>query len=41
MQELVARVRALSRRYAEEPALMLRIDNLTLNLADQSVHRGE
>jgi DNA-binding response OmpR family regulator len=40
MQELVARVRALSRRYAEEPALMLRIDNLTLNLADHSVHRG-
>jgi len=39
MQELVARVRALSRRYAEEPALMLRIDNLTLNLADHSVHR--
>jgi two-component system OmpR family response regulator/two-component system copper resistance phosphate regulon response regulator CusR len=40
MQELVARVRALSRRYAEEPALMLRIDNLSLNLADHSVHRG-
>ena len=40
MQELVARVRALSRRFAEEPALMLRIDNLTLNLADHSVHRG-
>ena len=33
-------VRALSRRYAEEPALMLRIDNLTVNLADHSVHRG-
>ncbi|MDQ6765053.1 MAG: response regulator transcription factor [Verrucomicrobiota bacterium] len=41
MQELLARVRALSRRYAEEPALVLRIDSLTLNLADQSVHRGE
>ncbi len=40
MQELVARVRALSRRYVEEPALVLRIDNLTLNLADHSVHRG-
>ncbi len=40
MQELVARVRALSRRYAEEPTLVLRIDNLTLNLADHSVHRG-
>lgn len=41
MQELVARVRALSRRFAEEPALMLRIDSLTLNLADHNVHRGE
>ncbi len=40
MQELVARVRALSRRYAEEPTLVLRIDDLTLNLADHSVHRG-
>jgi DNA-binding response OmpR family regulator len=40
MQELVARVRALSRRYAEEPALVLRAGNLTLNLADQAVHRG-
>jgi DNA-binding response OmpR family regulator len=40
MQELLARVRALSRRYAEEPALMLRVGELTMNLADQSVHRG-
>jgi DNA-binding response OmpR family regulator len=40
MQELVARVRALSRRFAEEPSLNLRIDNLTLNLADHTVHRG-
>ena len=40
MQELVARVRALSRRYAEEPALFLRAGDLIFNLADQSVHRG-
>ena len=40
MQELLARVRALSRRFAEEPALALRIDDLTLNLADHTVHRG-
>ena len=39
MQELLARVRALSRRYAEEPALVLRVGELTMNLADQSVHR--
>jgi len=41
MQELVARVRALSRRYAEEPALALHVGDLTLNLADHSVHRGQ
>jgi len=41
MQELIARVRALSRRFAEAPALLLRIDSLTLNLADQSVYRGD
>jgi DNA-binding response OmpR family regulator len=40
MQELLARIRALSRRYAEEPALVLRAGDVTLNLADQSVHRG-
>src|SRR3954452_19788913 len=40
MQELVARVRALSRRFAEEPALVLRIADLSLNLADHAVHRG-
>jgi DNA-binding response OmpR family regulator len=40
MQELVARVRALSRRYAEEPALVLRAGDLVLNLADHSVHRA-
>ncbi|MEP7071847.1 MAG: response regulator transcription factor [Verrucomicrobiota bacterium] len=40
MQELLARVRALSRRYAEEPALDLRVGDLTLHLADQSVDRA-
>ncbi|MBA3883767.1 MAG: response regulator transcription factor [Chthoniobacterales bacterium] len=40
MQELLARVRALSRRFAEEPALELRIADLTLNLADHDVNRG-
>ena len=41
MQELVARVRALGRRYAEEPDILLRAGDLTLNLANQDVHRGE
>jgi DNA-binding response OmpR family regulator len=41
MQELVARVRALGRRYAEEPELVLRVGDLTLNLANQDVYRGE
>lgn len=40
MQELIARVGALSRRYAEQPVLELRVDDLVLNLADQAVHRG-
>jgi DNA-binding response OmpR family regulator len=40
MQELVARVRALSRRYAQEPALVLRVADLSFDLADQTVHRG-
>lgn len=40
MQELIARVRALSRRYAEEPALMLRAADLTLDLADHALRRG-
>jgi DNA-binding response OmpR family regulator len=39
MQELLARIRALSRRYAEEPAIILRIGDLHFNLADQEVHR--
>src|SRR6202045_4208615 len=40
MQELVARVHALSRRFAEEPAIELRVADLTLNLADHTVQRG-
>jgi DNA-binding response OmpR family regulator len=40
MQELVARVRALGRRYMEEPKPTLRAANLTLRLADQQVERG-
>jgi DNA-binding response OmpR family regulator len=40
MQELVARVHALSRRFPEEPAIELRVADLTLNLADQTVYRG-
>jgi two-component system OmpR family response regulator/two-component system copper resistance phosphate regulon response regulator CusR len=40
MQELVARVRALGRRYAEEPAVSLRVGGLTLHLASHEVHRG-
>lgn len=41
MQELLARVRALGRRYAEEPALTLRVDDLTLNVEDRKVQRGK
>jgi DNA-binding response OmpR family regulator len=40
MQELLARVRALGRRYAEEAAPTLRLDDLTLRLGDRQVHRG-
>jgi len=40
MPELVARVRALGRRYAEEPALNLRVGDLTLDLANHQVYRG-
>lgn len=40
MQELVARVRALSRRFSEEPAIELRVEDLTLNLVDHTVRRG-
>ena len=41
MQELVARVEALGRRYAEEPALNVRVGDLTLHLATHEVYRGE
>jgi DNA-binding response OmpR family regulator len=40
MQELVARVHALSRRFAEAPAITLRIGDLVLDLAENTVHRG-
>src|SRR5205807_2242646 len=40
MPELVARVRALGRRYAEEPALSLRVADLTFDLANHEVFRG-
>ena len=41
MQELLARVRALGRRYPEKPALKLHIADLTLDLANNEAHRGE
>ena len=40
MQELLARIRALGRRYPEEPAIHLRIGDLTLDLANHDVHRS-
>ena len=40
MQELMARVGALGRRFAQEPALELRVADLTLRLADHEVERG-
>src|SRR5215472_6776474 len=40
MRELVARVRALGRRYPEEPVISLRIADLTLDLSTHDVHRG-
>ena len=40
MAELVARVRALGRRYAEEPEMTLRVADLTFDLANHRVHRG-
>jgi DNA-binding response OmpR family regulator len=41
MQELLARIRALGRRFAEEPALEWRVGDLTLHVADQTVQRGD
>jgi DNA-binding response OmpR family regulator len=40
MRELVARVRALGRRYPEEPVISLRVGDLTFDLATHDVHRG-
>jgi two-component system OmpR family response regulator len=40
MPELVARVRALGRRYAEEAALNLRVADLTLDLVNHEAYRG-
>src|SRR6267378_1944424 len=39
MQELIARVRALGRRYPEEPALKLHVGDLTFDLANHEVYR--
>jgi DNA-binding response OmpR family regulator len=41
MQELVARVGALGRRYPEKPELILSVGNLTLNLGDNELYRGK
>ena len=41
MQELIARVGALGRRYAEKPELTLRVADLTLNFAENELHRGK
>jgi DNA-binding response OmpR family regulator len=40
MRELVARVRALGRRYPEEPVISLQVDNVTLDLSTHDVHRN-
>ncbi|HEX4708050.1 MAG TPA: response regulator transcription factor [Candidatus Udaeobacter sp.] len=40
MRELVARVRALGRRYPEEPVMSLRVADLTFDLGTHDVHRG-
>lgn len=40
MRELVARVRALGRRYPEEPVMSLRVADLTFDLATHDVHRA-
>jgi DNA-binding response OmpR family regulator len=39
MQELIARVRALGRRYPEEPALRLRVGTLIFDVANHEVYR--
>jgi DNA-binding response OmpR family regulator len=40
MPELIARIDALGRRYPEEPAVTLRVADLTLDLVDHKVHRN-
>ena len=40
MRELVARARALGRRYPEEPVMSLHVADLTLDLTTHDVHRG-
>ena len=40
MQELVARVSALGRRFSEEAPIKLEIADLVLNLADRKLYRG-
>src|SRR5258705_11403027 len=40
MGELVARVKALGRRYPEEPVIQLRVGDLTLDLSTHDVHRN-
>lgn len=40
MRELIARVRALGRRYPEEPVMCLRVGDITLDLSTHDVHRN-
>ena len=40
MRELIARVRALGRRYPEEPGISLHVADLTLDLSTHDVHRS-
>ena len=40
MRELVARVRALGRRYPEEPVISLHVGDISFDLATHEVHRG-
>lgn len=40
MQELVARVSALGRRYSEKAKASLQVSDLTLDLVDNELHRG-
>jgi len=41
MQELVARVGALGRRYAEKPAVRLEVGDLLLDLTENTLRRGD